>query len=171
MQAGRLLDQIRGMDMDVETEELIRSYLEVGYSAWGLSFGGSVGHFVPRSKCFSLAYPCIDGSVSLTEDWVRHIAYRGFGDIVDLPVELDNSLPPGRFGYEDWTSGMTELLSLGVKMEWVSAEPLYEKVILGESSVDRYINHIRTKPMGLYRFSIAGDYPAWFEHMYISCVA
>jgi hypothetical protein len=169
MQAGRLLDHIRGEDLDSETEELIRAYLEVGYSVWGLSFSGSVGHFVSKHRLFSLAYPCIDGTMSFSEDWLDFIAHKCFGDSVDLPVLYDASDDRAAFGAEIWETGMTPLLSLGKTMGWISAEPIFETVILSEVTVDRFLNFIRFRPQGVYRFYLLNDVPTWFALMYQLC--
>jgi hypothetical protein len=169
MQAGRLLDHIKGDDLDPETEELIRAYLESGYCAWGLSFSGSVGHFVSKVKCFSLAYPCIDGTVSLTEDWLDFVAHKCFGDVVELPLLFDSSEARPAYGSEIWETGMTQLLALGVKMGWLSSEALFEQVILSEVTVDRFVDFVRFRPPGLYRFQVLNDVPAWFALMYSLC--
>jgi hypothetical protein len=169
MQAGRLLDHIRGEDLDSETEELIRAYLEVGYRTWGLEFSGSVGHYVPKHNLFALAYPCIDGTMSFSEDWLDFVARKCFGDIVELPILYDASEVRPAFGSEIWETGMSPLLSLGVQMGWLHSEPMFEKVILSEVTVDRFLNHVRFRPPGLYRFSELYDVPAWYALMYSLC--
>jgi hypothetical protein len=169
-QAGRLLDHIRGEDLDPETEELIRAYLEVGYLVWGLDFAGSVGHYVSKHKCFALAYPCIDGTVSFSEDWLDFVAHKCFGDVVELPVLYDKSDCRAAFGSEKWETGLTSLLSLGKTMGWISAEPIFETVILSESSIDRFINFVRFRPPGLYSLAVLNDVPPWFALMYQLCV-
>lgn len=169
MQAGRLLDHIRGEELDPDTEELVRVYLEVGYCVWGLDFGGSVGHYVSKWNCFSVAYPCIDGTMSFSEDWIDFIAHKCFGDTVELPIELDPSVDRPGFGSEIWETGMSPLLALGVQMGWLSSEALYEKVILSESSVDRFLNFVRLRPRGVYRFAVRFDVPSWFALMYSLC--
>lgn len=169
MQAGRLLDHLRGEDLDPETEELVRVYLEVGYCVWGLEFSGSVGHYVSKHKCHALAYPCIDGTMSFSEDWLDFIAHKCFGDTVDLPVLFDPSEVRPAFGSEVWETGITPLLSLGIKMGWISAEPIFERVILSESSVDRFVDHVRFRPPGVYRLAVLNDVPSWYALMYSLC--
>jgi hypothetical protein len=170
MQAGRLLDQIREVDLDPETEDLIRCYLEIGYCVWGLDFSGSVGHYVSKHSCWALAYPCIDGTMSFDEDWVDFIAHKCFGDSVELPVLFDPYVDRAGFGVENWETGLTPLLSLGKTMGWISAEPIFEKVILSEGTVDRYVEYLRRRPMGLYRLCVLNDVPTWFALMYSLCV-
>lgn len=170
MQAGRLLDAVRDEEIDPESEELIRVYLEAGYRSWGLEFGGSVGHYVPKVKCFSLAYPCIDGTINFSDDWIDHLARKSYGESVMLPVEVDYDEVRPSFGSEIWETRMTPLLTLGCKMEWLSSEPIYESVVLSRGSLDRFISYLRFRPSSKYRFSILVDPPAWFEHMYSLCV-
>jgi len=169
-QSGRFFDSVRRLDIDLETEELIRCYLECGYRIWGLKFEGSVGHKVDKHNLYSMAYPCIDGTIGFDEDWLDYVAHKDFGASVRLPVLDDGTRTRGAWGVYPWYAKMTELISFGVKMGWLRAMELYEEVVLSAETIDRYIQYIRFRESGVYNLEIAGDVPDWFMDMYIQCL-